>query len=213
MSTEAVIGAAVLLASYLIGSVPFGFLLAKWRKGVDVTEAGSGNIGATNVARLAGRGLGAATLVLDASKGLLPVIVMRYLVVPWVLLSGTDGWGGEGSRAEEIWIASAGALAFLGHCFPVWTRMRGGKGVATALGVLIGLAPWAALAGAVAYCLVFAAFRVSSAGSLVAAVVAALVAFVHGTVPGTTAVFMTIVVLMKHRENIRRLLERSEHRF
>ncbi|MCI0574380.1 MAG: glycerol-3-phosphate acyltransferase, partial [Myxococcaceae bacterium] len=124
----------LLVAGYLCGSVPFGVLVARWLRGVDVRQRGSGNIGATNVARVAGKRLGLVVLLLDALKGAAPVVLARALL--------------PGEAALQ---AAAGLAAVLGHVFPVWLRLRGGKGVATALGVAAVLVPWAALAGAGVY--------------------------------------------------------------
>ena len=124
------IAAGLVLLGYLSGSIPFGLLVVRAARGVDVRGQGSGNIGATNVARVAGKGLGVRVLVLDALKGALPVLLARA-VEPTPLVP-----------------ALVGAAAFAGHVAPPWLGFRGGKGVATALGVLAVLAPRAALAGA-----------------------------------------------------------------
>lgn len=188
---------ALLLLAYLCGSVPFGVLVA-WRlRGVDVRLAGSGNIGATNVARLAGRKLGLVVLVLDALKGALPV-VMALWVAP----------------GRDPLHAAVGLTAVLGHVFPVWLRLRGGKGVATALGVTLVLAPWAAVAGAAVYAGLVAAFRLSSLGSLLGATTAVAAAWATGR-SREAALLVTVLlalVLWTHRANIRRLLTRSERR-
>ena len=141
--------AAALALSYLSGSVPFGLLIARAVTGADVRTVGSGNIGATNVARAAGRGAAIATLVCDALKGLLPVLLVAR-VIP------ESGWAQ----------AACAVAAVLGHCFPLWLRFRGGKGVATGLGVALGLAPVAALAGGLAWLLFYRLLRISSVGSL-----------------------------------------------
>jgi len=188
--------ALLVLLGYLSGSVPYGALLAKWIKGVDVRHAGSGTIGATNVARVAGRGLGVVVLLLDAAKGALPVGLSRWLT------------------GDPNVHAAVGLAAFLGHVFPVWLGFRGGKGVATAFGVIAVLQPWAALAGFFAYALLFAIFRVSSLGSLVGGSTALAVSFLG---PGPRAYsFLTAalfgMMLFTHRANIRRLLGRAEKR-
>ena len=192
-------GAAVALVAlgYLSGSVPYGLLVVRALKGIDVRSQGSGNIGATNVVRAAGPAAGVAVLVLDALKGALPVLLARA-VAP-----GTD---------LPVWV---GVAAFVGHVAPVWLRFRGGKGVATALGVLAVLAPWPAVAGALTYALAFAPFRVSSVGSLLGGLVAVAVAWaVPGTPPAaawlTTALFG--LLLWTHRGNICRLFHRAEPR-
>ena len=171
--------------------------MARWFRGVDVRSQGSGNIGATNVARVAGKKLGVLVLVLDALKGALPVVAALRL------LPGEARVG-----------AAVGLAAFLGHVFPVWLRLKGGKGVATALGVLGVLVPWAALAGAGVYVALFIAFRVSSVGSLFGGLATVVAAFwVYG--PGEPAALSAVLLVLMvgtHRANIRRLVQRSEKR-
>jgi acyl phosphate:glycerol-3-phosphate acyltransferase len=187
--------AALALLGYLLGSIPFGFLVARAVRGVDVRTAGSGNTGATNVARVVGVGPGLLVLALDAAKGALSVLVARE-VAP---LS---------PRVQAL----AGLAAVVGHVAPVWLGFKGGKGVATALGVLTVLVPAAALSAAVAYALVFAATRISSLGSLLggaaAVVAAALWPGTRLSVGVTVALFL--LVLFTHRGNIQRLLTRLE---
>jgi acyl phosphate:glycerol-3-phosphate acyltransferase len=191
------IAAGLVLLGYLSGSIPYGLLLVRATRGMDVRERGSGNIGATNVARVAGKGLAALVLVLDALKGALPVLLARAV----------DG--------TEVVPAGVGLAAFLGHVAPPWLGFRGGKGVATALGVLAVLAPRAALAGALTWAAVLAVLRISSVGSLLAGGVAVAVAWL---VPGTPAVAAALTsvlfgaMLWTHRGNIGRLLRRGEPR-
>ena len=193
----AMIAAGLVLLGYLSGSIPFGLILVRATRGVDVRERGSGNIGATNVARVAGKGLGVVVLVLDALKGALAVLLARAV------------------GASEVVQAAVGLAAFAGHVAPPWLGFRGGKGVATALGVVAVLAPRAALAGALTYALVLALLRISSVGSLLAGIVAVTVAWL---VPGTStlAAVLTSVLLAAmvwtHRGNIGRLLRRGEPR-
>jgi glycerol-3-phosphate acyltransferase PlsY len=186
---------ALLVAlGYLCGSVPFGVLLTRM-KGLDVRAQGSGNIGATNVARVAGKKLGVVVLLLDAAKGAIPVLVARWLAPQTSMLH-----------------AEVGLAAFLGHVFPVWLKLRGGKGVATALGVLGVLLPWSALAGALTYGLLFALFRVSSVGSLFGGLAAVGTAFAVRA-PLDYAFFcalLFLLILFTHRANIRRLIHRAE---
>jgi glycerol-3-phosphate acyltransferase PlsY len=189
---------ALVLLGYLAGSIPFGVLLTRWLRGVDVRQGGSGNIGATNVTRVAGKKLGAVVLLLDALKGALPVGLALWLLP-------------ELPRAHAL----VGLAAVLGHVFPVWLKLRGGKGVATALGVLLVLVPAAALAGAATYALVIAAWRVSSIGSLTAGLVAGGVAALTARAPEyflLTATFF-LFLLWTHRSNIGRLLRHTERRF
>ncbi len=188
---------AFLLLGYLCGSVPFGVLLTRWLRGVDVRASGSGNIGATNVTRVAGKKLGAVVLLLDALKAVLPVgLAVHYL------------------PGDALAHALVGLAAVLGHVYPVWLKLKGGKGVATALGVLVVLVPQAALAGAIIYGLVVARWRVSSVGSLSAAVVAIATAFL--TAPAREYVLLTVglfvLMLWTHRSNLQRLARRTEHR-
>jgi len=194
MTAEAI---ALVALGYLSGSVPYGMLVVRALKGVDVRSQGSGNIGATNVARTAGPAAGVGVLVLDALKGGLPVLLARA-VAP-----GTD---------LPVWV---GVAAVVGHVASIWLGFRGGKGVATALGVLAVLAPWPAAAGALTYAGVFALTRVSSLGSLLGGAVAVAVAWL---VPGTprSAAWLTTalftLLLWTHRGNLHRLLRRSEPR-
>lgn len=194
--------AGLVVAAYLLGSVPFGLLLGRAFGHVDVRGAGSGNIGATNVARVAGRGLGVLTLVLDALKGFAPtwgMIVLAEALAP--------------EAQQPIWVAATGFAAFLGHCYPPWLRFKGGKGVATAFGVLLAAAPFAAVVGFVLYALVYATLRISSVGSLLAAAVVPVLVFVtEPAVQGWFVLAMVAVILWKHRGNIQRLLSRSEGR-
>nr|WP_211487227.1 glycerol-3-phosphate 1-O-acyltransferase PlsY [Corallococcus exiguus] len=188
---------AFLLLGYLCGSIPFGVLLTRWFRGVDVRASGSGNIGATNVTRVAGKKLGAVVLLLDALKAVLPVaLAVHYLP-------------GD-AKAHAL----VGLAAVLGHVYPVWLKLQGGKGVASALGVLVVLVPKAALAGAIIYGLVVSRWRVSSVGSLSAAVVAIATAFF--TAPSREYVLLTaglfVLMLWTHRSNLLRLARRTEHR-
>jgi acyl phosphate:glycerol-3-phosphate acyltransferase len=180
-----------LFISYLCGSIPFGLFIARAASGKDVREVGSGNIGATNVERAAGRPAAIATLALDALKGLGPVLL---------------------APRSPAWLAAGCALAAVaGHCFPVWLRFRGGKGVATGLGVSLALAPWAALGGAATYLIMRIIINISSVGSLAGASVALAVAFFTADRPaflGLAAVCALIVV--RHASNIRRLLHHQE---
>lgn len=185
---------ALLVGAYLLGAIPFGLLVARRAAHVDVRTVGSGNIGATNVARAAGKKVAAVVLLLDMAKGFAPALVARLLLPePW-------------------WSGAVGFAAFVGHCFPIYLRFRGGKGVATALGVSLALVPLAALAGAVVYTAVYKAFRVSSLGSLSGALVATSVAFLLAPAPAWAwvVVAMMAVIFARHGGNIRRLVRREE---
>ena len=181
-----------LVVGYLFGSIPSGYLLARAAGLGDVRKIGSGNIGATNVLRTGNKGLAALTLILDALKGTLPVLLAsHYLGLYPALLAGLG--------------------AFLGHLFPVWLGFKGGKGVATYLGVLIGLAREGAIAFAVAWLLVAFVTRFSSLAALVAAVAVPVVLFWLGReeIAELFAV-MSAIIFIKHRANISRLMSGTE---
>ena len=185
----------MVIFAYLLGSIPTGYMMGAWT-GVDVRTTGSGNIGATNVARVIGKRQGFLTLAADTAKGFIPVFVALQL--------------GLVSTA----VALVGAAAFLGHLYPVFLKFQGGKGVATAFGVFAGLAPIAALVLIV----IFAAFVLSSrivSLSSMAAALAAPVTFWFFSYPpavvGISAVIAFMIVL-RHRGNIRRLLAGTEPR-
>jgi glycerol-3-phosphate acyltransferase PlsY len=181
-----------LVVGYLFGSIPSGYLLARAAGLGDVRKIGSGNIGATNVLRTGNKGLAALTLILDALKGTLPVLLAsHYLGLYPALLAGLG--------------------AFLGHLFPVWLGFKGGKGVATYLGVLIGLAWEGAIVFAVAWLLVAFVTRFSSLAALVAAVAVPVVLFWLGReeIAELFAV-MSAIIFIKHRANISRLMSGTE---
>ena len=199
--TPSLAGSALVLTGYLLGSIPFGLLLARFVAGVDVRRTGSGNIGATNVARAAGQKLGLVTLFLDAAKGAIPVVAAAALL-------GVPGEPGP-------WAAAAGLAAFLGHVFPPWLRFRGGKGVATAFGVFLALSPWAALAALAVFVASYAGTRIVSVSSLAgAAACAATAAALHGYRSSATwtALAILAVVVIRHRTNMQRLLRGEERR-
>lgn len=187
--------AALVALGYLAGSIPFGVLLTRWWLGVDVRAQGSGNIGATNVARVGGKKLGVVVLALDALKGAGPVFASKALA------------------PGEHWVhATVGLAAFLGHVFPVWLRLKGGKGVATALGVLLVLEPLAAGVGFAVYAVLFAIWRVSSIGSLAGGLTAVGVAWL-GPSPREYAALTSVLFAMMiytHRANIRRIARHTE---
>ncbi len=197
-STNTVSGLAILLAAllggYLLGSTPFGLLLARAAGHGDLRQLGSGNIGATNAMRAGGPWLGAATLLLDAGKGAAAVLAAHALAGPQAALA-------------------AGLGAFLGHVFSVWLGFRGGKGVATMIGVTLAVLPVAGLVFLVAWAVTAAITRISSAGGLLGAASAPLTAAVAGaTGPLGLFVAMAALVAIKHRGNITRLIAGTEPR-
>ncbi|HTV82714.1 MAG TPA: glycerol-3-phosphate 1-O-acyltransferase PlsY [Acidobacteriaceae bacterium] len=199
------------LTAYLFGSIPFGYLLVRLVRKEDIREKGSGNIGATNVIRSGSKGLGALTFLLDALKGLFAVTLCG-------LVAGRAGLVPE-VRANVV--ALAAFCAILGHIYTVWLGFRGGKGVATAFGVFLALAPWAALAALGVFVLIFAASRYVSLGSILSA--AAFPAFalwipdalrIPRTPWATAVLFLApLIVILKHHQNIARLVSGKEYRF
>ncbi|WP_420410446.1 glycerol-3-phosphate 1-O-acyltransferase PlsY [Hoeflea sp.] len=186
--------AAVLLFGYLCGSIPFGLLLTRMAGLGDVRKIGSGNIGATNVLRTGNKKLAAATMLGDAFKGTVAVLVA--------------GWF-AGLEASLI----AGLGAFLGHLYPVWLKFKGGKGVATYLGVLLGLAPLIVLVFAVVWLGMAKLFRYSSLAALAAAIAVPVALYLYGRPEiGSLFVVMSLITFLKHHENIRRLIAGTESR-
>lgn len=179
---------------YFLGSVPFGLLLARVVGGVDIRTIGSGNIGATNVLRTGNKWLAATTLLLDAGKGVVAVVVARYF-------------------AGECAALAAGAAAFAGHVWPVWLKFRGGKGVATLLGISAALVPWAGLAFAVVWLGVALLSRRSSLGGMAGGFGAALTAWALGfPTHALVLLVLALLVLWTHRSNIARLRAGTEPR-
>lgn len=186
----------VLLGAYLLGSIPFSYLVARWFGVPDVRKVGSGNVGATNVMRSAGRGAGALAFTLDAAKGCAAAVLADRVA--------SDGWLAPCSAATAV----------LGHMYPVWLRFRGGKGVATGVGAFLPLAPSAALLGIVAFGLTLAATRYVSLGSIAGALCLPVVALLAGRpipVVATTAATCALVI-WKHRGNLVRLSQGTENR-
>ena len=186
-----------LAAAYLLGSVPFAIVLVRVFKGVDVRTQGSGNAGATNVLRTAGKGLAVGTMLLDVGKGVAAVLIMRA------------------ATYDPRWLGAAAVAAVLGHVFPVWFSFRGGKGVATAIGGFGVLAPWAVLAVVGAFVIVVAATRFVSLGSITAACLLPLAMRLLFHAPDAevvAAAATTLLLVFSHRANIRRLLEGTERR-
>jgi glycerol-3-phosphate acyltransferase PlsY len=191
------------VAAYLLGSIPFGLVLARLFGGKDVRKQGSGNIGATNVARVVGPLAGILTLVLDAAKGAIAVLIAERL-----------------SNGSATWMMIAAFAALVGHCYPIWLNFKGGKGVATAAGVFLVLSPLALLGSIILFLLVAIFWRFISLASLSAAAVMPLLIYLlwaphHAPPPiitfGTLAVALLIVY--KHDANIQRLVQGEEPKF
>jgi glycerol-3-phosphate acyltransferase PlsY len=195
------LGLLLVLGGYLAGSIPFGFLLGRVVLGIDIRKVGSGNIGGTNVARAGGKKLGFAVIVLDAAKAVIPVLLTRRFL--------------EGSPDAELWTVCVAVAAFAGHLFPVWLGFKGGKGVATAVGIFLVLAPYAALAGLVTYAVAYAATRISSVGSLAGTAVCTLgtfVAYGWSSPVSWAGLVIALLIVVRHHENIRRILSGEEKR-
>jgi acyl phosphate:glycerol-3-phosphate acyltransferase len=193
-----------LTTAYLLGSIPFGYLLVRFVRQEDVRDTGSGNIGATNVARTGGTTLGLFTLLLDAMKGFIAVFLTMQFAPNTV----------HGPSTLAI---AAAVAAVIGHVFPIWLRFRGGKGIATALGVFIALAPLVALSSVGIFALIVATTRLVSLGSILAAVSIPFLALL--LVPHRSAAlliglsFISFLSIAKHHANIVRLLQGKESRF
>lgn len=203
MMTDALAAALVVAGAYLLGSIPTGLLIGK-RMGVDVRTQGSGNIGATNVARTVGKKVGVLVLLLDMLKGAIPLALYTALDL-----------GGRidlGAPLDPYLFTAVGLAPIVGHCFSVWLRFRGGKGVATALGVFLVADPIALGVGAALFAALYAAFRIVSIGSIAASIAISVACVLLGRplpVVLLAAAGATIII-GKHHGNIRRLLRRSE---
>lgn len=196
MVNDHVILMMLLAGAYLLGSIPTGLLLGK-AYGIDVRMEGSGNIGATNLYRTVGRKVGVMTLVGDCLKGLLPVLAVKYSTLP---------------PEYAAWV---GLAAFCGHVFSVFLRFRGGKGVATALGVFLALSPLAVAVALGVFIILMLVWRYVSLGSVAAAAVMPLAVWFlgGGRVLIVVTTLIAVVVIIRHIENIKRLVSGTENRF
>ncbi|MDQ6993679.1 MAG: glycerol-3-phosphate 1-O-acyltransferase PlsY [Mariprofundus sp.] len=185
---------AAIAAAYLLGAIPFGLLLSRAITGLDPRQHGSGNIGATNALRTGGKMVGALTLLADIIKGVIPVTLAIY------------------SELSEVWIGTIAAATFIGHIYPVYLRFRGGKGVATMLGVMLPWQPWVALAGIVLWYVIMKLSHYVSLASILAAIALPLTIFLTGGSLPALLVGMLIasLVTLKHASNIKRLLDGTE---
>jgi glycerol-3-phosphate acyltransferase PlsY len=191
------LAALLVVAGYLLGSLSFAFLLVRWRTGADIRTEGSGNAGATNVLRAHGKALGLAVALLDVAKGAAAVLLVRLVT------------------ADPLYAAAAGLAAILGHVFPLYSGFRGGKGVATAVGAFLVLAPAGTLACLAIFLLIVAATRYVSVGSVLAMTLLPPAAGVlsHASRPVLIAAACTaLLVVFKHLENFRRLARGEERK-
>jgi glycerol-3-phosphate acyltransferase PlsY len=189
----------VVLAAYLLGAIPFGYLLVRWKTGGDVRDSGSGNIGATNVLRTSGRLAGMATLLLDIGKG--------YLAV-WI--------AGKMTGHDPLWMSVAALAVMAGHAYPVFLRFQGGKAVASYVGAFFCLTPWSLAAILVVFAAVVAWTRHISLGSIVGAATLPLAAWILVKAPVPVILASIIAggfIIYRHSANIRRLNNGSEHKF
>ena len=199
--------ALLLVCAYLLGSIPFGYLIVRAKEGVDVRESGSGATGATNVSRKAGKFAGVLTLLLDAAKGALAVLLARKFL--------TSDFG------VNEWVAAAAVAAIVGHVFPVWLKFRGGKGVATGVGAFLLISPLAVAFSALLFLLVVGATRYVSLASITAAATMPLfVVLLYLFAPSqdlwpsfAAAVIGGALIIFMHRANIGRLLSGTENKF
>ncbi len=223
--------AAVIVIAYLLGSIPFGYLIVRAAQGADVRETGSGGTGATNVSRRAGKAAGVVTLLLDALKGAAAVAIAKSLL-------GLPIFGiGEAARASVSigvegaadafqtaywWVAAAAIAVIVGHIFPIWLRFRGGKGVATGVGVFLILAPIAVGLSALVFVVAVVLTRFVSLGSILATMAIPLFvslqnAFIEPIVPlapiMNAAIVGATLIVFAHRENIGRLVQGRESKF
>ena len=201
---------ATAVIAYLLGSIPFGYILVRIFRGQDVRDTGSGNIGATNVAR-SSPVLGALTLFLDAAKGLLAMAAGSLIAADAVHAAAPR-------PSPYTLVAVAAIFAVAGHMFPIWLKFRGGKGVATSVGVFLALAPKTLLLAIALFVALVAVFRYVSLGSIIAAAAFPLIAYALHDYHSSPAILAAIcaiaaLIIIKHCENIRRLLAGTESRF
>ena len=186
----------IVIVAYLIGSIPFGYLIVRRKIGADIRQTGSGGTGATNVSRRAGKAAGILTLLLDAAKGSVAVLIAKAV-------------------AGDDWVIAAAAIAALvGHIFPVWLRFRGGKGVATGVGIFLVLAPVALLCAGVIFVAIVALTRYVSLGSIVAAILIPVFVWLLSDLRPLliAAIVGGALIVFAHRGNIKRLASRTESR-
>jgi len=195
-------GIVVVILAYGLGSIPFGYVIVRWGWGADIRTLGSGNIGATNVLRSSSRWGGILTLVLDAAKGFLAVYAARYFL-----------------HGNEKYVAMAAIAVVAGHVFPVFLKFKGGKGVATAAGVFLCLGPLSLLTSLVIFILVVAIWRFVSLGSIISAGSFCILYFLlefskdHSLWILSASVISSCLIVVRHRENIKRLVMGTENRF
>jgi acyl phosphate:glycerol-3-phosphate acyltransferase len=210
--------ALVIIVAYLIGSIPFGYLIVRAKEGSDIRQTGSGGTGATNVSRRAGKVAGVLTLLLDALKGAAAV-----LIAMWILsVAEVSSTGGAIQPSAGWWVASAALAVMIGHIFPVWLKFRGGKGVATGIGVFLVLMPAIVGIAALIFVGIVLVTRYVSLGSMIAALTIPVLALLkHKFVSPNpnfaplmlVAVVGALLIVFAHRENVGRLVLGRESKF
>lgn len=192
------VGPLTTFVAYLLGSIPFGYLIVRWHRGIDVRSTGSGSIGATNVMRNLGLPGFAMTFLLDFGKGVAAIML-------------ASRWTGNDPR----WVAAAAVASISGHCFPVWLKFRGGKGVATAAGVFTVIAPFQVLWVLLVFAIVVAIWRYISLGSITAMTAFPILLYIQSRLPFPMVLGSAVcaaIMIVRHHANIRRLLKGTENR-
>ena len=184
----------IALSSYLMGSIPFGFLLTKIFLKKDIRDIGSGNIGATNALRTGNKSLGYTTLALDITKAILPVLYVKFNFPDYIFISSLS--------------------AFLGHVFPVWLKFKGGKGVATLFGGFLFINPYTAILSIMTWVLMVKITKLSSLGALVSIFILTIAnfIFIDGGLNKSLILILMIIIYYKHKDNIKRLVNKSENK-
>lgn len=209
-----VLPVAVVVSAYLIGSIPFSYLVVRLVAGADIRQHGSRNVGATNVARTFGKLPGIVALILDVAKGYAAVVVARWIVMrlTWPNSTATGG----PLHSDDFWISMAALIAVLAHMFPVWLRFHGGKGVATATGAFLALDPVVIAAAIIVFLIVLITTRFVSLASITSAASIPIFFELLAHNPPFWRVVLSIpiaiAVIVKHHSNIRRLVRREERR-
>jgi acyl phosphate:glycerol-3-phosphate acyltransferase len=209
-----VLPSLLLIAAYLIGSIPFSYLVVRIAAGEDIRQLGSRNVGATNVARTFGKTPGVIALLLDLAKGYAAIALAKWVtsMPDWPFVAGANA---SPAHSAAFWVSLAGLVAMLGHMFPVWLRFHGGKGVATATGAFLAISPLSVLAGAIVFLIVILTTRfVSVASMLSAASIPIFFRFLTHESFWTIVISIIIAMLIiaKHHSNIARLTQGSERK-
>jgi glycerol-3-phosphate acyltransferase PlsY len=211
----------IAVIAYLLGSIPFGYILVRLFLKQDIRQSGSGNIGATNVARSGAKGLAIATLALDAGKGYLAVYFARILYLRLAVPQPTQSGTYYAPFDAGPWMLASALAAFfaiVGHCFPIWLKFKGGKGVATGVGAFAALAPKAVLLALLVFAVTLFISRFVSLASVIAAAIFPFAAYalhpeLRSAVLLSVMIAASALIIVKHHQNIRRLLTGNEDRF